>query len=90
MSFIVRILTSSYHGAFRHYTLEPIDELALHQHNIPRLRQLLVSFNSRKTQELEFVKKAVINHLSHYLSEQVETSISITSFYYRQPSPQPP
>jgi hypothetical protein len=66
--YILYLLTWTYHGALQHYTIEPIHELALHQHDLWQLRQLLVNFRLRKEQEIEFVKKAVLQSLYIFIS----------------------
>jgi hypothetical protein len=55
------VLTASYLGAYRYYTLEPIKEIEQLQNAEPKdaLREALVVFRHAKKEELAFVSTAV-------------------------------
>jgi hypothetical protein len=58
---LASILSSSYLGAYRYYTLEPIKAIERHQEEIlgGQLINVLVEFRRLKDEELSFVAKAV-------------------------------
>ncbi|KAK7961102.1 hypothetical protein PG996_011742 [Apiospora saccharicola] len=49
-----------YNGALYHNTIEPIQEILDHQHNVDKVGPLLVQFRNLKHQELTFVEKAAL------------------------------
>lgn len=55
------LLTASYLGAYRYYTLKPIEEIEQFQKEILRekLLKALIDFRRIKNEELSFVAKAV-------------------------------
>lgn len=59
------LLTASYLGAYRYYTLEPIKRIEHYQDDILRgkLINALVDFRRIKDEELSFVAKAVSKDL---------------------------
>jgi len=55
----LRAFTFSYHWSLHNYTLEPIQEITLHQGNLLKRRMLLRDFKIRKEQEVQFIRTAV-------------------------------
>lgn len=57
--FAFNFLTFTYTGPLHHYTLEPINNIAMNQDDLPHLPTLLYDFRLRKEEELQFVQRAV-------------------------------
>ncbi|KAK3311775.1 hypothetical protein B0H66DRAFT_546142 [Apodospora peruviana] len=55
---LLRIGAISYNRSLAHYTLEPIEEICLHQSDHETVKRLLHDFKARKKQEISFVRSA--------------------------------
>ncbi len=77
-------LTASYLGAYRYYTLEPIEIIERDQEKIPsgELQRALVDFRQVKEEELSFVSKAVGQDLQYPVDPQtIEDSLAQLVLY---------
>ncbi len=80
------LLTVSYLGAYRYYTLKPIEKIERCQGDISRrkLIEALVDFRRTKDEELSFVAKAVGQDLLHPVGGNLSYTTCPSRLPYRQ------